>query len=142
MFELTLIKLTLSTKPEYRLNWILVENTRWENINQIKSIFNFKRGTKGQQRRSTIAYAKTTTRTGRKRRFYRLNTDVGTYARENIDSRGQTANSRASPWLPTRSLIRAKIPMIYGTIGFGKWGKRKRTTRGSVLPLTHGGDGS
>ena len=101
-----------------------------------------------QQHHSTIAYANTNltqqerVETGLKRRFYRLNTDVGTYARGNIDSRGQTANSRASPWLPTRSLIRAKIPMIYGTIGFGKWGKRKRTTRGSVLPLTHGGDGS
>ena len=67
---------------------------------------------------NTIAYAKTNltqqerVETGLKRRFYMLNTDVGTYARENIDSRGQTANSRASPWLPTRSLIRAKIPMI------------------------------
>ena len=71
-------------KTGERFNWILIENTRWKNINQIKSIFNFKTRTMIQQRRNTIAYAKTKltqqerVETDLKHENYELNKDVGT----------------------------------------------------------------
>ena len=37
-------------KTGERFNWILIENTRQENIHHIKSIFNFNIGTMAQQR--------------------------------------------------------------------------------------------